>query len=507
MKRRNILALCLAAFALLPSLFLTSCSGERKEFNTVEDFNGATLGIVTGSIYDGYCRELYPDSSLKYHKNFADVLQALKQGKVDGCMLDEPNYNAVRRTEPTLDCIDVPQHDVEIGYAFQKTADGMIYQAQMNELLAELRTNGELDRLIEKWYGEKEPTEELEIPDFSDNPKTLKVAVDSTRKPFVYLRNGEKVGFEIEVFYMFCERYGYRPDYDDISFAQGIAGLNEGKYDLVSGGIYMTDERKLSVNFSEPYMYADVVMVKLAGELEEDLFAGIVSGFKKTFIDEGRWRLITEGIGTTLLITVASAFFGTLLGFGIYLLCRAIGKVARAITKVFTVITNGTPIVVILMILYYVVFGKTDISGILVSILGFSLTTAAFVYEKMTVSVNSIDVGQTEGALAMGFSPSGLFFNIIFPQAMRFFLPLYKAEMGALVKATSIVGYIAVQDLTQMSDIIRSNTFEAFFPLISSALIYLALSFGISELVQILISKTEPKSRKKNRILKGVDAK
>ncbi len=504
MKLKKIIAILLAVLTLLPVLLLTSCSADKKDFNTVEDFNGATLGIVTGSIYDGYCRDMYPDSQLKYHKNFADVLQALKQGKVDGCMLDEPNYNAVKRTEPTLDCIDVPQHDVEIGYAFQKSETGRLYQSQMNELLAELKASGEIDRLIEKWYGAEEPTEDLVIPDFSDNPKTLKVAVDSTRKPFVYMKNGEKVGFEIEVFYIFCERYGYKPVYDDISFAQGIAGLNEGKYDLVSGGIYMTEERKLSVNFSEPYMYADVVMVKISGEEEVNFFGDIADGFKKTFIDEGRWKLIAEGIGTTLLITLCSAIFGTLLGFGIYLLCRAFGKVARGVTRVFTVITNGTPIVVILMILYYVVFGKTDISGIVVSILGFSLTTAAFVYEKMTVSVNGIDAGQTEAALAMGFSEKGLFFNVIFPQAMRFFLPLYKAEIGALVKATAVVGYIAVQDLTQMSDIIRSNTFEAFFPLISSALIYLLLSFVLSELIQLLISKTEPKNRKLGRILKGV---
>ncbi len=502
MKRNRLLTAAIAFLTLLMLLF--SCAEKTKSFEKLEDFNGATLGIVTGSIYDGYCRDMFPNSNLKYHKNFADVLQALKQGKVNGCMLDEPNYNAVKRTEPTLDCVDVPQHDVEIGYAFQKSEDGKLYQTQMNELLAELKSNGEIERLVEKWYGDKEPTQDLEIPDFSDNPKTLKVAVDSTRKPFVYLKNGEKVGFEIEVFYIFCERYGYKPIYDDISFAQGIAGLNEGKYDLVSGGIYMTEERKLSVNFSEPYMYADVVMVKISGETETNFFADIADGFKKTFIDEGRWKLIAEGVGTTLLITFSSAFFGTLLGFGIYLLCRAFGKTAKGITKVFTVITNGTPIVVILMILYYVVFGKTDISGIIVSILGFSLTTAAFVYEKMTVAVNGIEAGQTEAALAMGFTENGLFFNVIFPQAMRLFMPLYKAEISALVKATSIVGYIAVQDLTQMSDIIRSNTFEAFFPLISSAVIYLLLSFLISELIGFIIIKTEPKNRRKDKILKGV---
>ncbi len=504
MKFNKILIFVTVAIILIGTL--CSCGGEQRSFEKLEDFEDSTLGVVTGSLYDGYSKTLFPDAEIKYHKNFADVLQALKQGKIEGCMLDEPNYNAIKRTEPGLFCMDVPQYDVEIGFGFQKTESGQLLQSQMNELLNELKADGRIDGLIEKWYGEEEPTQELEPPDFSDNPTTIKVAVDTTRKPFVYLRNGEKVGFEMEVFYMFCEKYGYRPDYDDVPFASGIAGLSGEKYDIVAGGLYMTDERKQSVNFSDPYMYADVVMVQYQGE-EQGFFAGILSGFTKTFVDEGRWKLIVEGIVTTLIITVSSAFAGTLLGFVIYMICRIFGKIPRAITKVFTVITNGTPVVVILMILYYVVFGKTDLNGIFVSIIGFSLTTATFVYEKLTVAVKGINDGQTEAALAMGFTDNGLFFHVVLPQALKFFLPIYKAEMGALVKATAVVGYIAVQDLTQMSDIIRSNTYEAFFPLISSAVIYIILSFAISELIQLLISKTEPKNRKRSKILRGVRTK
>ncbi len=497
--KKIFLLLCLAL-----TVTLCGCGNAQKAFTQLSDYEDSTLGVVTGSLYDGYSRDLFPDAEIKYHKNFADVLQALKQGKVDGCMLDEPNYNAVKRKEADLDAMDVPKYDVEIGFGFRKNDGGNILQSQMNELLSELTASGEIDTLIEKWYGATEPTENIPLPDFSDNPTKIKVAVDSTRKPFVYLLNGEYVGFEIEVLYMFCEKYGYEPIMEDVPFASGIAGLSGEKYDLVAGGLYMTPARKESVNFSEPYMYADVVMVKLASDSSSGIIANLKDGFNKTFIDEGRWKLIARGIGTTLIITLCSALLGTLIGFAIYMLCRTVGKAARAIAKIFTVVTNGTPAVVILMILYYVIFGKTDISGIVVAVLGFSLMTAAFVYEKMTVSVNSIELGQTEAALAMGFTDNSGFFNIIFPQAMKLFLPLYRAEMSSLIKATAVVGYIAVQDLTQMSDIIRSNTYEAFFPLISSAIIYLILSFGITELVSLVIKKTEPKSRSKSKILKGV---
>ncbi len=493
MKKTKILAFLLLLITLLSAF--SSCAGEL------------TLGVAEGSLYDGYSKALYPQATINTYSNFADVLYALKQGKIDGCMLDEPNYNAVKRTEPSIDCEDVPEYDVEIGFGFQKNANGNVMAAQMNALLAELRASGQLDTMIEYWYGATEPTETLAKPDFSDNPTSIRVAIDNTRKPFVYLKNGEYAGFEVEVFYLYCEKYGYKPTIEDVAFSSGITGLATGMYDLVAGGLYMTPARKESVNFSEPYMYADVVMVQRAGEDETSFWAGMKDGFSKTFIDEDRWKLIVEGILTTLLITACSAVVGTLLGFGIYLLCRACGKVAKKITAVFTVLAGGTPIVVVLMIFYYVIFGRADIGGTLVSIIAFSLTMAAFVYEKLTVTVDSIDKGQTEAAQAMGFSNTGLFFHIILPQALKLFMPLYQTELGALLQATAVVGYIAVRDLTQISDIIRSNTYEAFFPLISSALIYLLLTFAISKSVQLLIRKIEPKNRKKEKILKGVDQK
>ncbi len=498
---------CLLLVLLLSLSCLCGCSEQEKSFEKLEDFENSVLGVVTGSLYDGYSRELFPNARIDYYQIFPDLFQCVKQGKVDGFLLDQPNYNAVKRESPNLSYIVVPQYDVEIGYGFQKNKDGEVLQAQMNELLNRLKADGTIDKLLDKWYGETEPTDDLKMPDFSQNPNKLRVAVDAGRKPFVYMKNGNYVGFEIEVLYMFCEEFGYNPQMENVQFASGIAGLSGGKYDFVAGGLYMTPGRKESVNFSDPYMYADVVMVTCPQGDGAGFWETMKSGFTKTFIDEGRWKLIAEGIGVTLIITLCSALFGSLLGFAIYMLCRIFGKIAKGITKVFTIIMNGTPIVVILMILYYVVFGQLDVSGIIVAIIGFSLTIAAFFYEKLTVAVDSIEGGQTEAALAMGFTPNGSFFSIILPQAMKFFMPIYQGEMVALVKATAIVGYIAVQDLTKMSDIIRSNTFEAFFPLISTALIYLALSYGIASIIGRIRFRMEPKNRSKAAVLKGVDVK
>lgn len=472
-------------------------------------FLTADLGTVTGSLYGGYCRELFPNAHISEFNNFSDVLMALKQGKVAGAMLDRPNFNAIKRTESKLSATDVPQYSVEIGFGFQKTAGGYALQAQMNTFIEKLRADGRLNTLLDKWYGETEPNESVPLEELAGNAKKLKVSIDTTRKPFVYMYNNKPVGFEIEVLYLFCEEYGYGVEIEDVSFASGLAGLASEKYELVCGGLYMTPERKESVNFSDPYMVADVVMATYARSGFENFWASVGESFEKTFIRESRWKLIVEGIFTTLLISVSAVLGGTVLGFLIYLAARAKNKVvssiARVFAKVYSKLITGTPTLVVLMLLFYVVFGRVNISGTLVAIIGFVLIFGSFVYNQLTLSVDGVDKGQTEAAYALGYSRNQTFFRIVLPQATKMFLPVYSAEIVGLIKATSVVGYIAVNDLTKMGDIIRGNTYEAFFPLIAVAVIYFLITWGVSALLGLVQKKTEPKRRKKKNILKGVE--
>lgn len=471
-------------------------------------FRRAELGAVTGSLYGGYCRELFPNAHISEFNNFADVLMALRQGKVDGTMLDRPNFNAVKRTDSKLSAVNVPQYSVEIGFGFQKTEEGYALQAQMNSFLDKLRADGRLDSMLDKWYGETEPSVSVPLEELKENSKTLRVSIDTTRKPFVYMYEGKPVGFEIEALYLFCKEYGYNVEIEDVSFASGLAGLAGEKYDLVCGGLYMTPERKESVNFSDPYMVADVVMATYEKSGVGNVFASIGESFEKTFIRESRWKLIVKGILTTLLISVCAVLGGTVLGFLLYLAARsknrALSSVTRVFTKIYSKLITGTPTLVVLMLLFYVVFGRSDLGGTVVAIIGFILTFGSFVYGQLALTVEAVDKGQTEAAYALGYSRNRTFFRIVLPQAMKMFLPVYSAEIVGLIKATSVVGYIAVNDLTKMGDIIRGNTYEAFFPLIAVAVIYFMITWGAAALLGIMQRKFEPKRRKKKNILKGV---
>lgn len=471
-------------------------------------FRRAELGAVTGSLYGGYCRELFPNARVSEFNNFSDVLMALRQGKVAGTMLDRPNFNAVKRTDSKLSAVTVPQYSVEIGFGFQKTEEGYALQAQMNSFLDKLRADGRLDSMLDKWYGETEPSVSIPLEELKENPKTLRVSIDTTRKPFVYMYEGKPVGFEIEALYLFCKEYGYNVEIEDVSFASGLAGLAGEKYDLVCGGLYMTPERKESVNFSEPYMVADVVMATYEKSGVGNFFASIGESFEKTFIRESRWKLIVKGILTTLLISVCAVLGGTVLGFLLYLAARsknrALSSVTRVFTKIYSKLITGTPTLVVLMLLFYVVFGRSDLGGTVVAIIGFILTFGSFVYGQLSLTVEAVDKGQTEAAYALGYSRNRTFFRIVLPQAMKMFLPVYSAEIVGLIKATSVVGYIAVNDLTKMGDIIRGNTYEAFFPLIAVAVIYFIITWGAAALLGIMQRKFEPKRRKRKNILKGI---
>ena len=160
---------------------------------------------------------------------------------------------------------------------------------------------------------------------------------------------------------------------------------------------------------------------------------------------------------------------------------------------------------VLLMILYYIIFGNVDISGIIISIIGFTMIFGAAVYSMIKYGVGAVDQGQTEAAYALGYRDRKAFYRVILPQALPHFMPSYKDQITSLIKATAVVGYVAVEDLTKAGDIIRSRTYEAFFPLITVAIIYFVLAGILNFVVKRIELRMDPKHRTEEEIMKGVE--
>jgi His/Glu/Gln/Arg/opine family amino acid ABC transporter permease subunit len=200
---------------------------------------------------------------------------------------------------------------------------------------------------------------------------------------------------------------------------------------------------------------------------------------------------LVEGLGTTLLITFFSALIGIALGFLVAIIRSTYDKTGKlkfwnAVCNLYLTIIRGTPAMVQLLIMYYVIFGSSSISKTIVAILSFGINSGAYVAEIVRSGIMSIDNGQFEAGRSLGFSYGKTMWYIIMPQAFKNVLPALANEFIVLLKETSICGYIGLMDLTRGGDIIRSRTYEAFLPLIAVAIIYLVMVVILSRLVTLL---------------------
>ena len=219
------------------------------------------------------------------------------------------------------------------------------------------------------------------------------------------------------------------------------------------------------------------------------LIAGIANSFTDNLIAEQRYRMILDGLQVTLLITFCAAVLGTLLG-GVVCWARMSRKPwLRQTAKIYIDLMRGTPVLVFLMLMYYVFMAPLGTTGITVAVVTFAMNASAYIGEMLRSSIESIDRGQREAGLALGHTPRQTFFRIILPQVVKAVQPIYQGEVISLLKGTSIVGYIAVMDMTRASDLIRSRTFDAFFPLLVTAAIYFLVAWLIGLVLTGLVQR------------------
>ena len=220
----------------------------------------------------------------------------------------------------------------------------------------------------------------------------------------------------------------------------------------------------------------------------------LFDSFYNNLIAEDRYRMILDGLQVTLIITICAALLGTLLG-GLVCWMRMNRRAwLRQTAKVYIDLMRGTPVLVLLMLMYYVIMAPMDATGIVVAIVTFGMNTSAYISEMLRTTIQGIDRGQTEAGLALGYTQRQTFFRIVMPQVIRAVLPVYQGEVVSLLKGTSIVGYVAVADMTRASDLIRSRTFDAFFPLIVTAIVYFLMAWLIGLLLQSLVQRQRIKA-------------
>lgn len=225
-----------------------------------------------------------------------------------------------------------------------------------------------------------------------------------------------------------------------------------------------------------------------------DWFLGVGESIYQTLIYDNRYKFVIEGLFNTLIIAIFSIVIGILIGTVVALIRHNYDqnnkmKILNSVVKGYVDVIRGTPIILQLMIIYYVIFKSVDISVVLVGILAFGINSGAYVSEIIRAGIQSISSGQSEAGYALGLKYNQVMRHIILPQAIRNILPALGNEFITLVKETSVGAYIGIIELTKASDIIASRTYDYFFPLIMVAIIYLVITLGLSKVVNKLERK------------------
>lgn len=477
-----------------------------SKVRAIGDYNHARIGVLEGSVNIATAQKYFPDAVLQYYSSHEELAAALDKNVVDAYITDEPSARMLLSDYEDQSILTTLESS-SYAFAFPKEdPDSEKLREQLDNYLYKIKENGTLRDIDNVWFGQDESKKTVDLDRLKKNSKMLTIAA-FVSEPLVYTKDGNYVGYEIDILAGFCEEYGYDLDINEYSFDGLLNAVQAGRCDMAVGDISITEDRKEVMLFSEPdYDSGNVLVVKNKNAAaQEGFFATIKNSFYKTFIQESRWKLFAQGILTTMLVALLSVVCGTLLAYVIFLLYYKNKTAVNKVINGYCELVEKTPAVVILMILYYIVFGRLDISATFVAALGLSMKFSVRVFGLLRIGAGAIDKGQTEAALALSYSDKKAFTKIVLPQAIMHVIAGYKSSIVNLIEETAVVGYIAVQDLTKISDIIRSRTYEAFFPLIVSALFYVLVAVLLITIVKNIEIKIDPRKRKEEDILKGIE--
>ncbi len=505
MKRLCVSLLVIICF----SFVLVGCKGSSDDITSIEQLNDSkyTIGATMGEAAVGKIRTCLPCANIQEYRDIFTGCLSVANGNIDAFAYDyeqlaialEGGIEGVRFLDGYLG----ESTEIAIGISRKTKIPGLV--EKINQFVDYAHENGIIDELYESWV--EAGLEEVKPFTPVENPTMhLVIGTSGVVPPYSYYKGSTLTGYDIELAHLLAQYLNASIEIRVYDYVGLISAAQAGTIDCILANLNITPERAEAIWFSKPTMVMNTGVVVRDGSsvASGGFFSSVVSSFEKTFIREDRYLLFLDGIGMTLLISSLSVVFGTVLGFVSYLFCRRGNKVANALSRFLIWLIQGMPMVVLLMVLYYIVFASLHVNGAWVAIIGFSLTFAAAMFSMLKAGVGAVDHGQVEAAYALGFKDGRTFFEVVLPQALMHFMPEYKAQVVALVKATSIVGYIAVQDLTKVADIVRSRTYDAFFSLFSVAVVYFILAGILTFIIGRVILKVDPRKRPRDKVLKEV---
>lgn len=454
-----------------------------------EQLKDVKVGVVSGSSHDLIVTGKMDEDKIFRFNTIPDLMQALMNGRIDAAYGENAEGGVVVSQYPTLDYhpTSLPKKALGLPVNLENTE----LHDKINAFLGEFMGSEQWEEMQKRWFvSEGDPDASGRFIDPVTEGTPLKVATTGQTFPFSYVERGEILGFDTELAHHLAAYLGRPIEFQVMGLPAMISSVEQGKTDLIANFCASTEERRQKMLFSDPYWFTETIFytrkpsTEIAGIQKKTFFESVKQSFVSNLIVEDRYKLILQGLKTTLLITVLAALFGTLLGGLICYMRMNRRKWMSTFAKVYIDLMRGTPVLLLLMLMYYVFLAPVDAPALLVAVITFAMNTAAYISEMLRSAISGVDRGQTEAGLSLGLGKVQTFLYVVFPQAVKTVIPVYQGELIGLLKSTSIVGYVAVMDMTKASDLIRARTFDAFFPLIMVAVIY----FIIAWLIGLLLS-------------------
>lgn len=489
------LSVMLILLLLAPLTTLSGCSKKAPD-NTVfsvDDLSGRVIGVQLGTTGDTYVTDDYENdeagSKVERFSKGADAIQSLKLGKIDAVVIDIQTAKAFVDVNNDLKILEEEFADEDYAICIAKNNPELT--AAINQALEELKADGTLNNIVNNYIGENAGKTPYVSPENTDRSSgTLTMATNAYFPPYEFYENGKVVGIDADMAQALADKLGKKLVIEDMEFDSIITAVQSGKADIGVAGMTVTPDRLKNIDFSVSYTTSKQVIVVRDNEAIAKN-SSLIERFKSDFIEDNRYQYILTGLKNTLIIAVCAALIGIIIGFLVAVVRSSHDKtgnmkILNFICNIYLTVIRGTPAMVQLLIIYYIIFGSVNINKLIVAIFAFGINSGAYVAEIFRSGIMSIDAGQFEAARSLGLNYRQTMIKVILPQAFKNVLPALANEFIVLLKETSISGYIGLNDLTRGGDIIRSITYDALLPLFGVALVYLALVVILSALVKKL---------------------
>ena len=467
--------------------------------NSVDDLIGKNIGVQLGTTGDTFATDYEKDgtANLERYTKAADAIQALNQNKIDCVIIDEQPALSFVAVNSNLAILEEEFAVEEYALSIKKGRTDLL--EKINNALKKLKSDGTIANIATNYIGtdEQKGTMPYQKKDVARTGK-LVVATNAEFPPYEYVNDGKIVGIDMDIMQAVCDELGFDMEIENMAFDSILPAIQSGKADVGAAGMTVTEDRKQNVDFSDSYTTSKQVIIINKGTSaisnsgnSNTKSLSFTDKLRQNFVDDNRWQYILTGLGNTILITILAIAIGLVIGT-LVAVVRTVHdqqnklKVLNFICKLYLAVIRGTPAMIQLLIIYYVIFASVNVNKVLVAVVAFGLNSGAYVAEVIRSGINAVDKGQFEAGRCLGLNYRQTMSSIIMPQAFKNMLPALCNEFISLLKETAISGYIGLQDLTKGGDIIRSQTFEAFIPLVAVALIYLVmvllLSYGVGRL-------------------------